>query len=404
MNAPAPLARPPLVVEGLYSFQIGGSERLGAELALAFTARGYRVAVVSFYDAAGPMRDLLEARGVRCVGFDFHGRRRIGRPWLQWRMYGWFASERPHAVHFQHALTLNLAGRAARLAGVPSIVMTEHADEALRGQPRYRHNSARSCARADGVTTVHAELADFFARELAVPRTKLRVIRNGVAVPAAIGAEERSRRRWQVRATPADFVFMFIGRLHPDKDLPVLLQAAALLVREHGPRFRVALLGDGPERAALEERARAAGLGDVVVFAGARSDARELLAGADAFVMTSRTEGLPMALLEAMAQGLPCIATAVGGIPEVLEGGAGLCIPARDPSATAAAMGRLLGDEPLRQSLGAAALARVRDRYDFEETVTAYLSALGLPPRWAPRRARHRRSGPRLLRMPRPQE
>src|SRR5437899_11205552 len=116
---PVPLRElPPLIVEGFYSFQIGGSERLAADLVLAFRERGYRVIAVSLYDRTGPVRDQLEAAGIRCVGFDFEGRYRLGRPLLQLELIRFFVRETPRVVHFQHALTLNLAGRAARLAQV----------------------------------------------------------------------------------------------------------------------------------------------------------------------------------------------------------------------------------------------------------------------------------------------
>jgi L-malate glycosyltransferase len=378
----APLREPaPLIVEGFYSFQIGGSERLAAALVLAFHERGYRVIGVSFYDNAGPIRDQLEAAGIRCVGFNFDGRYRLGRPLLQLELIRFFVQERPQVVHFQHALTLNLAGRAARFARVPRLVMTEHTDESLRRMPKYHRRSSRSCERVDLVTTVHARLAQYFVTDMGMPPNRVSVIRNGVAAPVAGSAASRTQARRQLLLAPDDFVFMFLGRFDKDKDIETLLRAAHL-ARMCGRTFRVALIGDGPERHALEMLADELVLQDIVKFIGARTDGRALLEAGDAFIMTSRTEGVPLALLEAMAQGLPCIATAVGGIPELLNDGCGILIEPHDPEATAQAMHAVLSNVALRKRIAAAGLARVRADYEFDATVTAYLCAFGLPARW----------------------
>ena len=133
---------------------------------------------------------------------------------------------------------------------------------------------------------------------------------------------------------------------------------------------------------ALESLCRSLNLADAVTFLGERTDVKELLNMADAFIMTSSTEGLPMALIEAMAASLPCVATAVGGIPAVLSGDAGLVVPSDNPDAVAQALVRLYGDEPLRRQLAEAALRKVQTQYGLEPVVTAYLELLGLPAHW----------------------
>lgn len=373
----------PLIIEGSYSFRVGGSERLAADLLLAFRERGYRVIGAAFYDRTGPIRDQLEAAGIRCVGFDFEGRYRLGRPLLQLELIRFFAREKPRVVHFQHALTLNLAGRAARLTRVPRLVMTEHSDEALRRMPKYRRQSARACMRVDLVTAVHARLAQYFVTDMRIPPRRVRVIHNGVAVPPAPSAASRVQIRRQLLLAPDDFVFMFLGRLHKDKDLETLLRAAHL-ARGRGRTFRVVLVGDGADRHALETLAGNLLLQDIVTFVGMRDDGRALLEAADAFIMTSRAEGVPLALLEAMAHRLPCIATAVGGIPELLDDGCGILVEPGEPEATAQAMQVVLNDVGLRERIAAAGLARVRADYGFDAAVTAYLDAFGLPARWGP--------------------
>ena len=148
--------------------------------------------------------------------------------------------------------------------------------------------------------------------------------------------------------------------------------------------MRVLLAGNGSERAALESFCRSYNLASSVTFLGERSDIYDLLNMADAFVMTSRTEGLPMALIEAMAAGLPCVATAVGGIPTVLSGDAGILVPPEDPDAVAGALMRLASDDLMRRQLADRALRKVQAQYGLQPVVNTYLELLGLPSHWPP--------------------
>src|SRR5690606_37842155 len=159
---------------------------------------------------------------------------------------------------------------------------------------------------------------------------------------------------------PADaLVVGCVGRLVALKNHRLLLEQVPALAATF-PRLHVVLLGDGPERAALERQARAPGFGGRVHFAGSRHDVPRLLAGIDVFALPSLTEGLSIALLEACAAGLPVVASDVGGHPELVRHDAsGLLFPADDGPALRAALSRLLGDRPLRHALGSAARAWV---------------------------------------------
>jgi glycosyltransferase involved in cell wall biosynthesis len=119
-----------------------------------------------------------------------------------------------------------------------------------------------------------------------------------------------------------------------------------------------------------------------VTFAGARTDVHDLLMAADGFVMSSRTEGMPMAILEAMGAAVPCVSTAVGGIPGLLGGGAGLLVPVAAPAELATAMQRLVDDPALRADLVDRAMQRVVRDFSLDALVTRYLALLGLPAQW----------------------
>ncbi|MFM8323067.1 MAG: glycosyltransferase [Chloroflexota bacterium] len=163
-------------------------------------------------------------------------------------------------------------------------------------------------------------------------------------------------------------VALYAGRLAEQKSLPVLLEALQLAAPAC-PALRLLLLGDGPERPALEAQAAALGLQERVIFAGRQADVRPYLEAADLFVLPSTVEGISNALLEAMAAGLTCLAAAVGGSPEVLHHGrCGRLLPAGDAAAWGQALTELYHDPAQRAALGQAAVRRVLDCYDFAVT------------------------------------
>ncbi len=183
---------------------------------------------------------------------------------------------------------------------------------------------------------------------LGVPRERTSVIPNPVAARAPRAA---------TRPSPGPVRILTIARLHPIKGIDVLLEAAARL---GGDEWEWTVLGDGPQRASLEAQARALGVQGRVRFAGFHSDPAPFLDDADVFVLPSRAEGLPLALLEAMAAGLAVVASRCGsGVVEALESGAaGLLVPPDDPAALAAAVDALIADPTRRATFAAAARAR----------------------------------------------
>jgi glycosyltransferase involved in cell wall biosynthesis len=370
-----------VIAEGLFSYQIGGSERVGVDLALEFARRGYKVVCFAFYDSDGPMRAELEKAGIRCLDMNyerFNGiSRRVSYQWHFWRM---LRAERISALHVHHATALILAGIPARLAQVARVVMTEHGLHQLQERPSYRRSAARYCRYATDITVVEPAQATYFNSELHVPQSKLHYVPNGVRIVPR-SAERIARMRSNLGVPDGTFNFLYVGRLSPVKDLGTLLRAFSELPPDVLSRSRLTLVGDGSERLALDAKRETLGLRDRVEFLGARTDVAEVLMAADAFVMSSTTEGLPMALLEAMAAEVPCAATAVGGIPELLANGRGLTVPPRDHRKLADAMSQLARSPELRERITASAMEEVRLRYVLDTVVDQYLSFLGLPAR-----------------------
>jgi glycosyltransferase involved in cell wall biosynthesis len=160
-----------------------------------------------------------------------------------------------------------------------------------------------------------------------------------------------------------------VGRFRPQKGYADLL-VAMKQVKENAPTARLLLVGDAELQADLEAKAMSLGLDEVVTFAGVRTDVPEILTALDVFVLASLWEGMPNAILEAMAAGLPVVATAVGGTPEVVvDGVTGLLVPPRDPTALAQAITRLLDDPDLRQRMGRAGRERVLQHFSVEQMV-----------------------------------
>jgi glycosyltransferase involved in cell wall biosynthesis len=368
---------------GLFSWQIGGSEKIGAELALSYRRRGYRVFCFAFYDSQGPVRDRLQSAGVECLDLNYLARRRgvRRRVMYQLELTRCLRQRRVTALHVHHTTALILCGVASRLAGVRSLLMTEHAIHELEASPAYKLAARFYCRLAHNISVVHPALVEYFRAEIRVPAARLHYIPNGVHVTAASpGCNTRMRLRRQYAVNEDEFVFLFAGRLHHTKDLSTLLQAAHIAAQTR--RFRLWLVGDGPERADLEARTRRSGLADVVRFLGEVPDVAPYMQAADAFAMSSATEGLPMVLLEALSNHLPCIATRVGGIPELLRDGVGLVVPPQDPPQLADAMRRLMDDAEARERMSTLGAARIARDFDFERVVDQYLNVMRLPHAW----------------------
>ena len=191
---------------------------------------------------------------------------------------------------------------------------------------------------------------------------------NGVDVDAfaAAGAASGSRldARRELGVGPDELVLLQVARLDYLKDHATAVRTLAR-VAARAPQARLVLVGDGPERPGVEAQVRELNLGDKVRFLGLRKDVARLLPGADLFLLTSVSEGIPLTVIEAMAAGLPVVATDVGGMSEVVaDGSTGLLAPARDDAALAERILRLAGDPELRRRMGAAGRARAKDRFD----------------------------------------
>jgi glycosyltransferase involved in cell wall biosynthesis len=217
--------------------------------------------------------------------------------------------------------------------------------------------------RVDGLIAVSSDVARAVRREYRVPRSKVAVIPNGVDLDRFEIDVDRDAVRAGLGIHADAPVAIVVAKLLPQKGHRILLEALPAVLGRH-PRMRFLLVGEGALADSLREQIRRAGLEESVQLLGPRRDIPELLAASDLFVLPSLWEGLPMALLEAMASGLPVVASDVSGTREVVQDGeSGLLVPAGDVSALAAAMSRLLADREMASRLGQAGRRRVEACY-----------------------------------------
>ncbi|HEX6469623.1 MAG TPA: glycosyltransferase [Streptosporangiaceae bacterium] len=347
--------RPLRVVLAIGSLEVGGTETQLVKLAGGLAARGHEVHVVAVR-TGGPLRAELAALGVPTTVFGYQGLRlrdASGRRSLRvlrgevrqlagiWRHLRALRADVCHAFLFTcYTQVLPLA----RAAGVPVRVNGRRGEAPALPAGWQRAVLEFLSRRASTVYVTNARaLARTLAAEENVPPHRIEVIMNAVRPPGGTAAADVTVQ------PPRGIVIANLLRYKGHADL---VEALARL--EAPPHL--SFVGDGPERARLAGLLRERGLAGTVDLRGAVQDAAGLLPGYQFLVLPSHTEGLPNAILEAMAAGLPVIATAVGGVPElVADGVTGLLVPPHSPAALAAALARLAADPALRARLGAAA-------------------------------------------------
>lgn len=370
----ASIGQPPLVVHLIYRLDIGGLETLLVDTINRMPESCYRHAIVCLTD------------------YDREFARRIARPDVElfalhkppgaaprthldlWRL---LRRLRPAIVH-----TYNLGcyeyNATALAAGVPVRVHAEHGRDA--GDPQglnRKHNLLRRLLApcVDRIVPVSNDLRDWLQGTVGIAPSKLTLIDNGVDTERFRPAQAGDARNEPWQDDPDAFVIGTVGRLQDVKDQATLIDAFALLRRmlPH-ERLRLVLVGDGPLRAALAARIEAAGLQDSVWLAGPRSDVAPVMRSLSLFALSSIAEGTPVTMLEAMASGLPVVATRVGGIPDLVQDGVmGALVPPSNPTSLAQALAGYVQVRERARAHGAAGRARIEQAYSMHAMLRAYI-------------------------------
>jgi glycosyltransferase involved in cell wall biosynthesis len=349
-------------------FVITGLHRGGAETQLALIARelmcrGWKPSVVSM-TSGGPVQSELETQGIRVLTLDM--RRGVPDPRGLIRLVRLLRSERPAILH-THMVHSNLLGRVASLfSRVPVVISTSHS---ITEGGRWRELAYRITDPLTDLTTIVSDAAAArYVRIGAVPVRKLKTVPNGVQLEAfRSNPESRASSRADL-GVDEQFVWLAVGRFDTPKDYPNLLTAMSRLKNQN---HILLIAGNGPLRDSMERLAAQLSVSEQVRFLGIRKDVPQLMTAADAYVMSSAWEGLPMVLLEAGASALPIVTTAVGGNNEIVHQGVnGFLAPAKNSGALADAMRRMeqLSAES-RLSMGLAGRNHVIKHYSLSAVV-----------------------------------
>lgn len=328
------------VLQVVETLEVGGMERMVATLCRSLDPTRYaaRVLVTRLRGAIG---DQLAEAG---VAVDCAGLRRDGIDYAAIpRLVSYIRGFRPHVVHTHATHALLYGAPAARLSGVPVLVHTEHG-RVLPDRPHVMRAERWLSRFLVRYAVVSEELAEAVHRHERIPRERIEVIPNGVAdLPPADLARITALRAALVGGRPGPVVGV-AARLVWEKGLDVLLRAWAARRTPPALRSTLVVAGEGPERGRLERLVQDLGMADSVVLPGTIADVSSFYRMIDLFVLSSVSEGLPMALLEAMAAGLPIVATRVGGVPAALDhGAAGVLVNPSDHDELARAIDALLG-------------------------------------------------------------
>ena len=360
------------VLQVALSLNPGGTERLIIDLATRL--HGDFPTAVCCLDEKGAWAADLEARGIRVVGLHrtpgFH-------PSLGHAVARVARNHRATVLHAHHYSPF-VYSCLARLS-YPSgrVVFTEHGRLSDRGPSTKRRLANRLLAPlAHAVCAVSDDVRQHIVAE-GFSSAKVAVIYNGIDIGPAPDAPARAGIRSALKVDDATIVVGTIARLDPVKDIGTLIRASAIASRS--ARVCLLIIGDGAERRDLEAAASAESDGGTldVRFMGHLDDARRWLAGCDIYANSSITEGVSLTILEAMAAGLPVVATRVGGTPEVVDDSCGHLVPPRQAAALAEALVTLAADPERRALLGGAARRRAAGRFALDRMVNEYRTLYG---------------------------
>ncbi|MFT6399648.1 MAG: glycosyltransferase involved in cell wall biosynthesis [Bradymonadia bacterium] len=352
---------PPLHVGHLMAtFQTGGLERVVEQLAI--TSRGFGVKTTVFaYSEDGELRQAFNERGIDSVFLPT----RSGIRWdLGLRLAKEIEQRKIDVLHSHHLGPYLYGAVAATMARVAHVT-TEHSREAY--DHVRRRLLGRSMSKMARVVTVSRELADWRVENFGCDPE---VILNGVTVPRLDpSARAMARKHF---AEPDEFIIGCVARFSAEKDHSTLLHAFRKVV-DAEPRARLVLIGWGPEEERLGALIRTLGLEDRVTNLGRRDDVEVLVHGFDVVTLSSVREGLPLALLEGMAVGVPAVGTEVGEIERLVEGGCGIVVPPSNPDELAQAYLVYATDSHRRLQDGQNARRRVEERYSAVAMTGAYV-------------------------------
>ncbi len=340
--------------------QIGGAERQVLLLAGELAARGWLVTVIVLSGTGGTEAPQLIRCGIAFLSL------KMRKAWIDpqgWQLYfTWHRQNQPHIVHAHLPHATWFARCVRTLCPVRVLVDTIHTSN--KGTPARRLLYRATSSLTNHVSCVSEAVAQTAVAARMVQKHRLSILPNGVDLP--------SLNDFRQISVSGSFRWIAVGRLAPVKDYPTLLRAFALLP----PHATLTIAGSGPEESNLKALVLELSIADHINFVGFHSDIQPLLQSANAFVLSSQWEGLPVSVLEASAAGLPVVATdALGTREALIPNQTGFLVPVGDSRALAAAMGQIMTLSPsARKSMGDRGRKLVQEKFSMEAVTNRWES------------------------------
>jgi len=360
------------IAHAVLSLDVGGLERIVLDLVRISVRRGDRVSVICVANE-GDLAPLVKEAGatVHCLHKP-PGKHPHIRPFAA----SMLASLRPDVIHTHQIGPAWYLGPLAHACQIP-LIHTQHGDQFAREKSplqRLRHRVFyhRASHWISLFCCVSPALADVMRAYRTIPKNRIDVVLNGIQteLPTGMSSPAELRTRWSI---PLDAKVMgTVARLDEVKRQDLMIDAFSHVVREH-PSFHLLIVGDGPERGKLERQTENLGLSTQVHFTGFQNQPEAYYRAMDMFALSSRSEGLPVSLLEAWNAGLPTVCTAVGGIPDVVTHGVnGRLVPPGDVQAMVRAIRFFLREPAKAQQVGLRGRAKVLDSYSLDRMADNY--------------------------------
>lgn len=346
----------------------GGAERIWSILLPGLRARGYDARLLAL-DGGGPFASVLTEREVPFEVLNMRHRTHLA-PLVRSAIVRRFVPD----VIVTQAVSALYVGRALARWRRAALIVSDHSGGSLS---RRREAMVRAMRRwVDQVVIVAGDQSRTWI-ERGYPSDQIRIVRNGVEIPDV--AESRTTIRRELRLPDSAIVAVLVATLRPEKRVPDFVDAIRRVKDTHADVVGV-IVGDGPERLAIEKATNGT---TAIRFLGHRNDVSRVLRAGDLLVLSSQYEAAPMAILEAMAAGLPVVATDVGAVRDMIaDGNAGLLVPPCAPEQMAAKLAQLAADSRLRHSIGRANMERFRQRWNADLMIDGYaqiISGYGQP-------------------------
>lgn len=362
--------KPIKIVHVLHSFDVGGLENGVVNLINHLDWEKYNH-IICCVTKSGRLADRIKRKDVEIIEMGKTAGRDLSLPF---RLAGLFRRVKPDLVHTRNWGTIDgIVG--GWLSHVPFMVHGEHGRTMLEiNGTNHRRKIIRQLLSplVDYFITVSQELCGWLKNCIGIDEHKIITIYNGVDLNKFRAVPDKNIVRDQLGLQQGEFLIGTVGRLDPVKDHASLIHALANLIPKY-PALKVLVVGNGPCDGQLRELTRMLGLSNHVIFLGERENVLPILQSIDIFVLPSISEGMSNTILEAMAVGLPVIATRVGGNPElVIDCGTGILIPSQDVSAMSGAIQFYLMQPSMIYQHGVAARRRVEQEFSLDKMVRAY--------------------------------